>query len=156
MSPGTWRKGSKPGAVVVVLEEERPSSRAREDVLGDPLVAATRHEAVCVVPATDVQRRPNAVVARLEDGVDHPDTVVEQPVWLEALPCEPGSLVLVDQHRQLGCIDLDVIAAEPNERIDLVAEQLRHVLEKGVGRRIRPLERPAGTSSTRTSTETAP
>ena len=50
---------------------------------------------------------------------------MDQAVRVEALGGEPGLLVRVEQHAQLGRVDLDVVGAEAREFGDLVAQERR-------------------------------
>jgi hypothetical protein len=123
------------GPLVVVLEKETIEARAPEDLRGDPVISARGVEHAAVVAAADVDAELHAGVA-LDDRVVELDARVEHPVGIAAaLPIALAN-GLVEQRGVLRRVDLDILAPEPAQFLDLAAGEVDDVGQIGVARRV--------------------
>ena len=113
---------------------------AAEEALGEPVVAALDEPAARLVAAAEVEAEGHAGMI-----ADH--VVVELEAEVEPALRRPAAALVevpvarVDEQRIVRRVELDVGRAEPDELVDLLAQDLGHVPEERLERRVGRAER---------------
>src|SRR5215210_824302 len=124
--------------LVVVLEHEPVGVDVGEEVAGERLVGAGDEPAAPLVAPAQVEGESDAgvvpyhVVVEL-DAAGHPAVEGPAPLLVE------GAGLRVKQERVVRGVELDILGAEADQLVHLLAQDLRHVLKEEVERRVRLL-----------------
>jgi hypothetical protein len=130
---GKWLEST--GALVVVFEEEPLGADVGEQALREPVVAALDQPAALLVAATKMEAERNA-------GTLSEDDVIKLEPEIEPALDRPSSALIevaiggIKQERIVGSVELDVLAAEPHELVDLLTKDLGDVGQEALQGRI--------------------
>ena len=121
--------------LVVVFEQEATEVGAAEDLLRDRVVAAAGVVLALVVAPAEVDAEGDAGMVA-DHGVVEFDAAVEQPVRVVAALAVALADGRVEQPGILRRVELDVGAAEADQFGDLGAQDIHHIGEVGIDRRV--------------------